>query len=202
MSRAEDCETVRMLGNLRATRPCIGQEAVPPPQAEPTLPTVRGRKIGAAVDGDRVVDRGHQWQPACTHPQQAIAQRLVVVDDIEVSGSIPEQPRHSKAEGQRLGEPCGVHRCHLEHVDGVAELASGGRAERVRLAIQVKAWDLGQQHARIEDGIRLSGEDLDGVAERDELAAEVADIDTLTTAVRLAAIRQQRDAARCYLQSG
>ena len=141
-----------------------------------------------------MVDRGHQRQPVRKHPQQAIAQRLVVVDDIEVGGATPEQARRPQAEGERLGKTCRIHRRQLEHVDGVAKLAAGGGTERVRLAIQIEAWDLGQQHSRIELGIGLTGEDLDSVPEPDELPAEVADIDTLATAVRLAAIGQQRNA--------
>jgi len=160
-----------------------------------------GSKVGSSVDGDRMVDGGHQGQLGRKNPQQAVAQGLIVVDDVEVVGAILEQPRRAQAEGQRLGKPCGVHRCHLEHVDRVADLVGAGRPEGVRLAIKVKAWDLGQRHARIENGIRLTGEDLDGVPERNELPAEVPNIDALTTAVRFAAIGQQSDAHGAALRS-
>ena len=67
-------------------------------------------------------------------------------------------------------------------------------AERVGLAVEVQAGHLGQPHARVEHRVGLPGEHLDVVAEGDQLAAEVAHVDALTAAVRLAAVGQQGDA--------
>ena len=53
-----------------------------------------------------------------------------------------------------------------------------------------------QPRAGVKLGIRLAGEHLDLVPERIELPAEMADVDTLAAAVRLAAIGEQRDPER------
>ena len=68
--------------------------------------------------------------------------------------------------------------------------------ERVGLAVEVEARHLGQPDAVVELGVRLPGEHLDLVPERDQLAAEVPDVDALAAAVRLAAVGQQGDRAR------
>ena len=70
------------------------------------------------------------------------------------------------------------------------------RPERVGFPVQVQARDPGQLHAGIQLGIRLAGEHLDPVSERGELPAQLADVDTLSAAVRFAAIREQRDPER------
>ena len=76
-----------------------------------------------------------------------------------------------------------------------SRISRGSRgAERVGLAVEVEAGHLGQPDARVEHRVGLAGEHLDVVAERGELAAEVAHVDTLTAAVRLAAVGQQGDA--------
>ena len=46
--------------------------------------------------------------------------------------------------------------------------------------------------ALVEVRVRLAGEDFDAVTERDELAAEVPDVDALAAAVRLRPVRQER----------
>ena len=68
--------------------------------------------------------------------------------------------------------------------------------ERVGLAVEVQAGHLGQPDAGVELGVRLPGEHLDVVPERDQLAAEVPDVDALAAAVRLAAVGQQGDPQR------
>ena len=67
--------------------------------------------------------------------------------------------------------------------------------ERVGLAVEVQARQPGQPHARhvVELGVGRAGQHLDVVAERGELTAQVPDVDALAAAVRLAAVRQQRD---------
>jgi hypothetical protein len=46
-------------------------------------------------------------------------------------------------------------------------------------------------------GVRLSGEDLDLVAESGELAAQVPDVDALAATVRLAPVGEESDAHVC-----
>ena len=69
-----------------------------------------------------------------------------------------------------------------------------GDPERIGLAVEVQAGHLGQSDPRVEDlGIGLAGEHLHVMAQFHQARAEMADIDALATAVRLAAVRQQRN---------
>src|SRR5665647_3584220 len=76
-SRSRSVASLAKASN-KVEMPFIGVSAL-------AMATTRGRKPGAAVDGERVVDPGHQRQPACPRTPQAVAQGLVVVDDVEVS---------------------------------------------------------------------------------------------------------------------
>jgi hypothetical protein len=178
MSRRELSETVRSCGSRRA------------------LAERRVRQVDPAVEGDRVVDGGHQRQPHRLDRQHPVADRLVVVDDVEVVRASLQQLRHPTAEGAGLRERPGAHREELEDVDEVAELAQLRHAERVGLAVEIEARHRGEPDAFVELGIGLAGEDLDVVAEPGELAAEVAEVDALPPAVRLAAVGQQSNSHR------
>ena len=85
----------------------------------------------------------------------------------------------------------------LQHVDPVAELAELGRAEGVVVAVQVEARHLGEDDLLpVEVRVGLAGEDLDRVPEIDQLTAEMAEVDALAAAVRLAPVGEQRDPQR------
>src|SRR6478752_7376880 len=74
------------------------------------------------------------------------------------------------------------------------KVLGSGHPERVGLAVEVEARHLGEHDPLVEVGVGLAGEHLHLVPEPDELAAEVADVDALTAAVRLAAVGQHGDA--------
>ena len=66
---------------------------------------VRGGEVDAAVEGDRVVDASStSGRPGALDVEHAVAERLVVVDDVEVAGALAQQPGRAQAEGPRLGE--------------------------------------------------------------------------------------------------
>ena len=69
------------------------------------------------------------------------------------------------------------------------DLAGPRNPERIGLAVEVQAGHLGQPHPRVETlGIGLTGEHLDVVAELDETATQMADVDALPTTMRLAPV--------------
>ena len=142
-----------------------------------------------------MVDRRDQRIALLLDLQQAVAEALVVVHDVEVVTTVGEQPRDTKAERQRLAEARRPHRAHLEDVDPVAELTGPRSTERVGFVVETEARDLGERDAcvyrrLVELGIRLSREDLDLMPQQRQFPAEMAYIDALPTAMRLAAIRQ------------
>ena len=141
-----------------------------------------------------MVHGGDHGQAAGGDAQQPGAQTLVVVDDVELVAALREQSGGAQAERARLGEARGPHGGELQHVDAVADLAGARHAERIGLAVEVKAGHLGQPDPGIENlGVGLAGEDLDVMTQFDQPAAEVPNIDALSAAVCLAAIGQQRN---------
>ena len=160
------------------------------------------REVDPAVDGDRVVDRGDQRE-APRDVEHPVAEGLVVVHDVEVAAA---RSRSSRATRRLKVSGSGNPPVHMVANSAtstqVAELAQPGDAERVGLAVEVQARHLGEPHALVELGVGLAGEHLDVVAERDELAAEVADVDALAAAVRLAAVGQQGDPHATHPREG
>ncbi|GAA3236136.1 hypothetical protein GCM10020256_54550 [Streptomyces thermocoprophilus] len=83
-----------------------------------------------------------------------------------------------------------------------------GGAEGVGLAVEVEAGQLGEGEPAgevvgvVEDGVRLGADDLDAVAEAGQLAGEVADVDALSAAERVAFVRQERDVERSLAVRG
>ncbi len=172
-------------------------EGVPPPHRAAPLPAVRRVQLQLAVHGDGVVDRGHQGRADVT--QQAVAEGLVVVDHVELAAPGAQMAAGAQREGQGLGEAAGPHRRDFQRVDPVAVLAAPGRAEGVRLAVQVEAGQLGEAQAvvaLVEHRVRLGADDLDPVAEAGQFTGEVPDVDALTTAERVPFIGEERDVER------
>ena len=75
---------------------------------------------------------------------------------------------------------------------------SDGRGQRngSGSAVQVQAGHRAQDGPGLELGVGLAGEHLDVVAERGQLTGQVAQVDALAAAVRLAAVGDQRDTER------
>ena len=88
--------------------------------------------------------------------EHAVGQHLVVVHDVEVPGTLPEQSGNPLAEGLGLGKASRAHREELFDVDEVAELAELGDPEGIRLAIEIQTGNLGESDALIEIGVGLA----------------------------------------------
>ncbi len=145
-----------------------------------------------------MVDGGDQGEPGALHAQQPVAERLVVVHDVELAAPGGQVAAGAQREGQGFREAAGPHGGDFEGVDPVAVLAAARRAEGVGLAVQVEAGQLGEGDALagVEDRIGLGPDDLDAVAEAGEFAGEVAYVHALAAAVRVALVGEQRDAQR------
>ena len=174
------------------------QEAEPSPLAE-LLPRVGGVAEGQlAVDGDRVVERLEDRPAVLHHPLDAVAEALVVVDEVELVAAGGQHPAGPQAERPRLGEPGGAHDAELEGGDrgrvGVQELAAWGTRNGSGLAVEVEARDRGEADPLVDLGPRLAGEDLHRVAECHQLAGQVAGVDALATAARVAPVDEEGDA--------
>ena len=195
MSVADVDETVSSSGIWRATCFCIS--------AKPYQRRTSGLRHHRAAATSSTRSRVIGWctvattgMPELGDLQQAGAQALVVVHHVEVGEPLGRAgARGAQAERARLGKSGRPHRGEFEQVDPVADLTGPRHPERVGLAVEVQAGHLVQAHPRVEAiRVRLAGEHLDVVAEFDEPAAKVADVDPLAATMCLAPVRQQRNA--------
>jgi hypothetical protein len=170
-------------------------EGIPAPLSYPGQPT-RRLQLDPAVHADWVMDAGHQGQAEPFQPEHAVGQHLVVMDQVELGAAAAQFTQRAQAERQRLGKRAGLHGGELEHVDPVPVLRQPRRPERVLIGVQVQAGQLAQHRPGLQLGVGLTGEHLDVMAQRCQLAGQVTQVDALATAVRLAAVGQQRDAQR------
>jgi hypothetical protein len=63
-------------------------------------------------------------------------------------------------------------------------------AERISVPVQVKAGYFGQDRPGVQFRVGLAREDLDGVSERGEFPAQMADVYPLAAAILLTPVRQ------------
>lgn len=155
---------------------------------------VGGVQVELPVDGDGVVDRGDER--GAEVGEEPVAERLVVVDDVELAAAGGEMAPGAQAEGERFREAAGPHGGDLGGVDPVAVLAALRGAERVGLTVEVQARQLGERDALVEHRIGLGAYHLDAVPEAGELAGEVAYVDALAATEGVALVGEECDAQR------
>ncbi len=148
-----------------------------------------------AIDRDRVVQRLEHRQEAVDR-QEAVAQALVVVDEVELELATVEVAPGPQAEGERLAERAGRELGDLDEVLPVLDLPIGGEAAGVGVVEDVEARQLDEGHPGVEDRVRLAAEHLDVVAEVDQRLRQVAGVDALATDVGLAPVGEVGDAQR------
>ena len=136
------------------------------------------------------------------HREQAGAEALVVVHDVEVGAAVLQEPADAQAERVRLGEPGTAHDPELAEVDRRLDLPGPRRPERVRFGVEVEAGDLHQLPRVVELGVGLPGEHRDLVAQVGQLTGEVAGVDALAAAVRVPPVHQPGDAERGVVGQG
>ena len=169
------------------------EEAEPAPLGE-VLPGVGGVGEGQLpVDGDRVVERLEERPAVVHHPEDPVAQALVVVDQVEVVPAAGQELAGPEAEGPGLGEAGGAHHAELEGVDAGVELAELRDPEGVRLAVEVEAGDRREADALVHLRPGLAGEHLHRVAQRGQLTGQVAGVDPLPPAAGVAPVDQEGD---------
>ncbi len=150
------------------------------------------------VDGDRVVQGREQRPTVVDHSEDAVAEALVVVDEVEVVEPSREQSARAEGEGPRLGKTRRAHHRELQGRDGrrveVGEFADMGDAERIGLAVEIEARHGRETDSVVDLGPGLACEDLDRVAERDQLTGQVAGVDALPATARVPAVDEEGDA--------
>ena len=162
----------------------------------------KGRKAVAALEIDalvhayRVVDARYEREADPGDAEQAVAEPLVVVDDVEVVLAAFQLAERPDAKGEGLGEAAGPHGRGLDRVGPVAVLVQARGVKRVVVPVQVQAGDLPQHRSGVQVGVGLTGEHLDVVSLCGQFPAEVPYVDALAAAVRFASVGQQGHAER------
>ncbi len=108
-SRAEVSEGHSTCGTARATLPCIRRKPYHRRSVSRLRQVGRLGQVDPAVERDRVVDRGDQRQPGARDVEHPVAQRLVVVDHVEVGEPLAQRvARTRRAKVRGSGKPA-VH---------------------------------------------------------------------------------------------
>ena len=149
-----------------------------------------------AVLGDRVVQRDDRGD-LLLDLQDAVAEALVVVNEVELAGAGLEFASGAGAECERLREHAGHEPRHLEEVLAGLQFPESGESTGEVVVEGVEARELGQRDALVEDRVRLATEHLDGVTEVGEGLGEVPGVHALAADVGLAAVGEVRDLERC-----
>ncbi len=150
--------------------------------------------IDQPVDGHGVM-AGPDHGPAVSHEaEQARAERLVVVHDVELARPLGQEAPGPQAERAGLGETAREHRPQFHQVGPVPDLAPAGEAERVGLPVQVEARHLDQVDTlvRVDRGPRLAREHGHLMAQAGQLPGQEPGVDPLAPRPRVPPVDEQR----------
>ena len=134
-------------------------------------------------------------QAEALHTEQAVGQRLVVVDHVELVAARAQVAVGASAERHGLGEEPQHRRAELVEVDRASDATPGALAGREG-AVDVEAGQLGQPDALVEVRVGRSGQHRHLVSEVTQPSGEVAHVDALATRVGIATIGEECDAQR------
>jgi hypothetical protein len=137
-------------------------------------------------------DRGQDLLDA----EDAVAQALVVVDEVELALALLEHVEDPDAEAERLAERALQVREHLGSIALALDLPVAGEAAGIVVVPEIETGQLVQRHPLVEHGVGLPAEDLDGVPQIHQCLGEVACVHALTTHVGLAAVGEVGDLQR------
>ena len=194
MSLNEFSDTVMIRCRRRATCVCMSTKEYQRRRVSFLYQLVGGLDLEAPVDRDRVVDRAeHRDAELALDEEQAVAEALVVLDDVELVLAVAEVVPGPHREGQGLGEGAADEGGDLEDVLPVLQLPDPGLPHREVVVVDVEAGQLDQRDPLVEDRVRLAAEHLDVVAEVDEGLREVPGVDPLAAHVGLAPVGEVGD---------
>ena len=147
MSSNEFCDTVMTRVIREATRVCILVNPYQRALEKRCQVRLGVLHLEAAVDGDRVVDGGQDGQAHALHGQQAVAQALVVLHQVEVVDPVAQVLGGPHAEGQRLGEGAAHEGADLDPVADRLELPHARHPHGEVVVVDVEAGQLVQRDA-------------------------------------------------------
>ena len=163
--------------------------------AEPLAPTWSGRQFEAPIDRDRMV-QGDQRGQDPVDGQDAVAEALVVMDDVELRGSRSKGLVGSKAEGERFGEGPEGELGDLDQVGDGFDLPIGREPAGVVVVEDVETGQLVQPDPLVEHRVRLAAEHLDVVTEIGQRLGQMSGVDPLATNGWLRSVGQVRQPKR------
>ena len=153
----------------------------------------------ARVDGQGMVDGGHEGRAGVLHQEEAQAQALVVVDDVEapLARQVQELGRRPQAEGEHEREEADAGGGELEQVQGVEELPGVGPKEEIAPVLHVvepaEAFQAVDLDPRRHGGVGRPRDDVHLVAQAGELSGQVKEVDTLPAGIHAAVVHEEAD---------
>ena len=126
---------------------------------------LRVGEVEGAVDRHRVVDRGDDRPTVSDELEEAAAEALVVVDEVELAVAAGEE--RGGAREKVLGSPKPPHHivASSSRSTGAADLRGRGLRKGSAVAVEVERGDLDELDAVVELGVGPAREDGDLVAE-------------------------------------
>ena len=168
-------------------------EAVPATDGVLLAPRLGRLDLERSVAGDGVV-QGDDGGQHLFDRQHAVAEALVVVHQIEVTLALLQHIKDAHAERKRLREGAGHELSGLNDVTLGLDLPVRRHTAGVVVVPDVERRHLMQLDPRIEDGVRLTAEHLNVVAEVDQRLGKVAGVHALAADVGLAPVCQVSEA--------
>ena len=188
MRHREDCR--ERLGHLllhpEEAKPALGRETLPS--------TGVVCKLDFPVNRNWVVKGREQWPTLLHQLEHSGAQALVVVNEVELASASFEYFNNSLGIGVGLAESCRTHDGELRNVVLCLEFSDVGHAEWIWVSVEIKSWNWSKTNTLIELRIWLTSKDLNTVTECNEFTSEVAGVNTLSPAGRIATVDQERNA--------
>ncbi len=171
-------------------------KGVPAAHQQALFPGFRRGQRQFPVTGDRVMDGGDQRLTLSLQGQGAVAQRLIVVDD--VIGRFVRAEVAGKPAAERIGfrKTAGQHAEILERIRERREVSGSKRRDMVGSCVQVQRRQRDEPDAVHQRRVGRPGDDVHLVSRPDQCLAEIMQVDALAAAVGVAAITEQGDFQR------
>jgi len=170
-------------------------ERVPPAHGQAARERLRVAHLELTVLGDRVVQRDDRGDLRFDL-QDAVAEALIVVDQVELTGARLEFTSGARTERERLGEHPGHERSHLEEVFAGLQFPESGEPTGEVVVEGVEAGQLRERDALVEDRVRLATEHFDTVTQIGKGFGEVAGVDALAADMGFATVGEVCDLER------
>jgi len=116
------------------------------------------------------------------------------MDDVELTAASLQHVDNALGIGIGLAKTSGTHNGEFGHIWQGRELSRVRNPERIRVTVEVKAWNRSEADPWVEFWVGLAGKDFNAVAQVDEFSGQVTGVDPLATTGRVATVDEKGNA--------